>query len=161
MSLCLSLSSYALSARLSLFLSLSLVGSLFFVHTALTCSEGQSACTLAHSLLGEHVRIIQETFVYVFLCKPRATSSEAVLYPYWRWRGVPRKCDVCATCVCACWYVLICDVVCCRRCDVRFGERAVNVEKCNMSSATTSRTLRCKNHRKKVTCQECDRDEGG
>ena len=37
------------------------------VHTALTCPQGHSACTLAHSLSGELVRIMQETFVQVFL----------------------------------------------------------------------------------------------
>ena len=40
------------------------VGSLC-VHTALSCPKGQSAWTLAHSLLAEHVRIMQETTVLV------------------------------------------------------------------------------------------------
>ena len=59
-----------------------------------TCPEGQSACTLAHSLSGEHVRIMQETIVWVFLCKPRATWNEVGLYLCWSWKGVQKKCDV-------------------------------------------------------------------
>ena len=38
------------------------IGSLC-VHTALLCPECRSACTFAHSLFGEHVRITQETTV--------------------------------------------------------------------------------------------------
>ena len=33
------------------------------VHTALTCLECLSAWAVAHSLSGEHVRIMQETFL--------------------------------------------------------------------------------------------------
>ena len=69
------------------------------VHTVLTCSEGQSACTLAHSLSGEHVRIMQETIVQAFLCKPGTSWKEAGLLLCWRWRGVPKKCDVSVLCV--------------------------------------------------------------
>ena len=46
---------------------------------ALTSLEGQSACTVAHSLLGEHVRIMQETFLG-FLCKPCASGNKVSLY---------------------------------------------------------------------------------
>ena len=47
--------------------------------------ECQSACTLAHSLSGEHVRIMHETTVLVLLCKPRATWNEVGLYLCWKW----------------------------------------------------------------------------
>ena len=47
--------------------------------------ECQSACTSAHSLLGEHVRIMQETTVYIFLCNPCATWNEVGLYLCWKW----------------------------------------------------------------------------
>ena len=40
---------------------------------------------LAHSLFGEHVRIMQESFVQVFLCKPRATLNEVGMYLCWKW----------------------------------------------------------------------------
>ena len=36
------------------------VGLSLCVQTALSCCEGQSACTPAHSLFGEHVYIMQE-----------------------------------------------------------------------------------------------------
>ena len=47
--------------------------------------ECQSACTLAHSLSGEHVRIMHETTVLVLLCEPRATWNEVGLYLCWKW----------------------------------------------------------------------------
>ena len=47
--------------------------------------ECQSAWTLAHSLFGEHVRIMQETTVLAELCKPRATGNEVGLYLCWKW----------------------------------------------------------------------------
>ena len=53
-----------------------------WVHTALT---SLSACTLAHSLSDEHVRIMHETTVLVLLCKPRATWNEVGLYLCWKW----------------------------------------------------------------------------
>ena len=62
----------------------------------------QSACTLANSLSGEHVRIRQETFVQLFLCKPHATSNEVSLYLCLKeervWCGVV-WCDVSVLCV--------------------------------------------------------------
>ena len=81
-SLSLSLSLLSLSSPLSRSLCLSLfVGSLFLFtmtmtmssrrvgslceRTALTCPKGQSAWTLAHSSLTEHVRIMQERTVLV------------------------------------------------------------------------------------------------
>ena len=85
-------SSFLLSFSFSSLFSLSL---LFFLsnndndHSSSRlslCTHGsdlcQSACTLAHSLFGEHVRIIQETIVLVLLCKPRATWNEVGLYLY-------------------------------------------------------------------------------
>ena len=54
------------------------------VHTALTFPVCQSACTVAHSLLGEHVRNMQETCVTVFLCKPRVTWNAVGLYLCWK-----------------------------------------------------------------------------
>ena len=105
--LCCSLSSFCLSFCLSLSLSLPLLFSLslfplfslvfplsnddndhsssrlsLFTHGSDLC---QSACTLAYSLFGEHVRIIQETTVLVLLCKPRATWNEVGLYLRWKW----------------------------------------------------------------------------
>ena len=83
LSLFLSLSSFLFLRSLpsfsflsSLFSSLSVtmtmisrpVGSLC-VRTALTCPKGQSAWTLAHSLLAEHVRSMQQTTVLVFPVK--------------------------------------------------------------------------------------------
>ena len=47
--------------------------------------ECQSACTLAQSLSGEHVRIMHETTVLVSLCKPHATWNEVGLYLCWKW----------------------------------------------------------------------------
>ena len=38
---------------------------------------------LANSLLDEHVRIMQEATVQVFLCKPRATWNEVGMYLCW------------------------------------------------------------------------------
>ena len=77
--------------------------------------EGQSAGAMAHSLVVWLVRIMQETSVQVFLCKPRTTCNEVGLCLCWKetcaWCGVVD----CAVCFCACWYVLICDVVCCHR----------------------------------------------
>ena len=55
--LCLSL--YLVSCSVTVAMSTRPLG--FSVHTALTYSESRSACTLAHSLSGEHVRIMQET----------------------------------------------------------------------------------------------------
>ena len=58
---------------------------------------------MAHSLLGEHVRIVQETFVQVFLCKPHATWNEVGLYLCLKeecawcdviWCGVVRRGDI-------------------------------------------------------------------
>ena len=54
------------------------------VHTALTCPECQSAWAVTHSLLGEHVRIMQETIVQVFLCKPHAARNKACLCLCWK-----------------------------------------------------------------------------
>ena len=51
------------------------VGSLC-VHTALTCESVGVRVLWAHSLSGEHVRIMQETTVLVLRCKPRATWNE-------------------------------------------------------------------------------------
>ena len=51
---------------------------------ALTCPERQSARAVAHSLFGEHVRIMQETTVLAQLCKPRATWNEVGLYLCWK-----------------------------------------------------------------------------
>ena len=74
-------------------------------HTALACPEGQGACTLAHSLLGEHVRIMHETIVQVVLSKPwchlewsgpvSVLEMERCLKEVW---------CVCAVCLC----VLVC-----------------------------------------------------
>ena len=47
--------------------------------------ECQSARTLAHSLFGEHVRIMHETIVLALLCKPRATWNEVGLHLCWKW----------------------------------------------------------------------------
>ena len=47
--------------------------------------ECQSACTLAHSVFGEHVRIMQERTVLAQLCEPRATWNEVGLYLCWKW----------------------------------------------------------------------------
>ena len=58
------------------------VGSLS-VHTALS-PECQGAWAVAHSLPGEHVRMMQETCVQVFLCKPRATWNDVGLYLCWK-----------------------------------------------------------------------------
>ena len=95
MSVCLSshlhLSSHvSLSSYMSLLLSRSLCSTFFLFSMTMTmsarpvgslCTHGpQSAWVLAHSLSGEHVRIMQETFVQVFLCKPRATWNEVGLY---------------------------------------------------------------------------------
>ena len=53
------------------------------------CTHGsdlcQSACTLAHSQFGEHVRIMHETTILVQLCKPRATWNEVGLQLCWKW----------------------------------------------------------------------------
>ena len=46
--------------------------------------ECQCAWASVHSLLGEHVRIMQETTVLVKLCKPRATWNEVGLYVRWK-----------------------------------------------------------------------------
>ena len=86
------------------------------LYTAMTCPECRTAWPLAHSLSGEHVRIMQGTIVQVFLCMPRATCNEVGLYLKRKnnVRGV-----VCLCCVCLC--VLLRDVVCChccRRCAV-------------------------------------------
>ena len=125
--------SLSLSLCSSRFLSLFLCSSLFFVSCRLSLSvsvlndddadhsfscspnthgsdlpDGQSAWAAAQSLSGEHVRIMQETFVLVFLCTPRATWNEVGLYLCWKdrcaWCGVA-SC-VCAVCVCACCYVM-------------------------------------------------------
>ena len=45
----------------------------------------QSACALAHSLSGEHVRIMHETTVPAYRCKPRATWNEVGMYLCWKW----------------------------------------------------------------------------
>ena len=47
--------------------------------------ECQSACTLAYSLFGEHVRIMSETTVLVWFCKPHATWNEVGLHLTWKW----------------------------------------------------------------------------
>ena len=61
------------------------VGSLC-VHRALTCQSVRvHGPTLAHSLLAEHVRIMQETFVKVFVCKARAIWKEVGLCLCWKW----------------------------------------------------------------------------
>ena len=61
------------------------------------------------SLLGEHVRIMQETTVLVLLCKPRATWNEVGLLLCGRWRSV-LKCDVSVLCVRVgvCCFVMLC-----------------------------------------------------
>ena len=108
LSLSLLVSLCLLSAPLSFFLSLSF-SSLSITMTMIArpvrslCTHSpilpdrQSAWTLAQSLSGEHVRIMQETFVYVFLSKPRATWNEVFLYLCWK-----EKCAWCGVCVCAC-----------------------------------------------------------
>ena len=64
---------------------------------------------------------MQETIVQVLRCKPRATWNEVGLYLCWK-----EECALCGAVGCAvwfyacwyllmCWYVLIGDVVCCRR----------------------------------------------
>ena len=61
----------------------------------------ESARAVAQSLLGEHVRIMQETFVWVSLCKPRAAWNEVGLY-------------LCLNeCAVVCWLVLFCFVLFC------------------------------------------------
>ena len=62
---------------------------------------------MAHSLFGEHVRIMHETTVLAQLCKPRATWSEVDLY------SVLDMCDVFVFgCVWLCLVVLVCVVGC-------------------------------------------------
>ena len=72
------------------------------VHTALTC---QSAWAVAHSLLGEHVRIMQETSVQVFMCKPRATWNEVGLHLCWK-----EECSWC--CGVGCSFVVVVSLLC-------------------------------------------------
>ena len=63
-------------------------------------------------LVGEHVRIKQETTVLVELCKPRATWNEVGLHLCWKWvlcLVVFVMC-LCLVCVSMCWYVLVCVV---------------------------------------------------
>ena len=93
---------YTREASLSLSLLSSLLSSLSSLSATMTtndhsssrlslCTHGsnlpecRSACTLAHSLFGEHVRITQETTVLVELCKPRATWNEVGLHLCWKW----------------------------------------------------------------------------
>ena len=115
LSLLISLSFSSLSTTLSIKMTMIArpVGSLCTHGPVLP--EGQSAGAMAHSLLVRLVRIMQETSVQVFLCKPRTTWNEVGLCLCWKekcaWYGVVD----CAVCFCACWYVLICDVVCCHR----------------------------------------------
>ena len=80
LSLLISLSFFSLSITLSTTMTLIArpLGSLC-THGP-TLPEGQSAWALAHSLSGEHVRIMQETFVYGFLRKPRATWNKGALH---------------------------------------------------------------------------------
>ena len=63
---------------------------------------------MAHSLLVLHVRIMQETVVQVFLCKPRATCNEVGLYLCWKEECAWCVVVGCAVCFCAYWYVLMC-----------------------------------------------------
>ena len=61
-------------------------------HMALTFPEGGSALAVAQSLSVEHVRIMQETLVLEFLCKPLPTWNEVGLHLSWKeecaWCGV-------------------------------------------------------------------------
>ena len=77
------LSPYLLSALFlfSMTMTWALVQLGLSVHTTLTCP---GAWTLARFVLGEHVDIMQETTVQVFLWKPRATSIEVGMYLCWK-----------------------------------------------------------------------------
>ena len=68
-------------------------------------------CMYLSTLLGEHVRIMQETTVLVLLCKPRATWNEVGLFLCGRWRSV-LKCDVSVQCVRVgvCCFVMLCNL---------------------------------------------------
>ena len=72
--------------------------------------ENQSAFTLAHSLFGEHVRIMQETTVLEKLCKPRATWNEVGLHLCWNWVLCLVVLLVVFGCVGMRWYAMICVV---------------------------------------------------
>ena len=89
------------------------VGSLC-VHTALTCQSVRVHGPWPISLLAEHVRIMQETTVLAYLCKPRATWNEVGLYLCWKWV----MCNYVSVCVSMCLYVSVCVSMCCLRCVV-------------------------------------------
>ena len=103
---------------LSLFPLLSSISSLSATMTMITRPIGPSLnthgpawplgkeCMYLGTLLGDHVRIMQETTVLVLLCKPRATWNEVGLFLCGRWKSV-LMCDVSVLCV----RVLFCDVV--------------------------------------------------
>ena len=57
------------------------------------------SCTLGHSLLGEHVRITQETIVQVFLCKPHPFGMKWPCFCAGDGEVCQKKCGVSALCV--------------------------------------------------------------
>ena len=100
----------ALSLLCSMTMTMMLVLLALSVHTSLSCPEYQSAWADVQSLLGEHVRIMKETFVWVFLCKPGATWNEEGLYLCWKEKEMWFTHNEGDVTRCA---VLCCDALCC------------------------------------------------